>query len=63
MLIGRPGDAIAAAITTAVVMLAAAVTPRDAGVRNDQPSIAAMLRWSRGSCLHNSRQTTKSRRS
>ena len=30
MLIGRPGDAITAAITTAVVMLVAAVTPRDA---------------------------------
>jgi uncharacterized membrane protein YccC len=30
MLIGRPGDAVTAAITTAVVMLVAAVTPRDA---------------------------------
>jgi uncharacterized membrane protein YccC len=30
MLIGRPGDAVTAAITTAVVLLVAAVTPRDA---------------------------------
>jgi uncharacterized membrane protein YccC len=30
MLIGRPGDAVTAAITTAVVMIVAAVTPRDA---------------------------------
>lgn len=30
ILIGRPGDAVTAAITTAVVMLVAAVTPRDA---------------------------------
>jgi uncharacterized membrane protein YccC len=29
MLIGRPGDAVTAAITTAVVLLVAAVTPRD----------------------------------
>jgi uncharacterized membrane protein YccC len=30
MLIGRPGDAVTAAITTAVIMIVAAVTPRDA---------------------------------
>ena len=30
MLIGRPGDAVTAAITTAVVMIVATVTPRDA---------------------------------
>jgi uncharacterized membrane protein YccC len=30
MLVGRPGDAVTAAITTAVVMLVAAVTPHDA---------------------------------
>jgi uncharacterized membrane protein YccC len=30
MLIGRPGDAVTTAITTAVVMIVAAVTPRDA---------------------------------
>jgi uncharacterized membrane protein YccC len=30
MLIGRPGDAVTAAVTTAVVMIVAAVTPRDA---------------------------------
>lgn len=30
MLLGRPGDAVTAAITTAVVMVVAAVTPRDA---------------------------------
>jgi uncharacterized membrane protein YccC len=30
MLIGRPGDAVTAAITTAVVMIVAAVTPHDA---------------------------------
>jgi uncharacterized membrane protein YccC len=30
MLVGRPGDAVTAAITTAVIMIVAAVTPRDA---------------------------------
>jgi hypothetical protein len=45
MLIGRPGDAVTAAITTAVVMVVAAVTPHDAWSSRSSASSTPSSVW------------------